>query len=669
MKQGCYHPVAMAVSVRAILPSTLFALVSVAVAAQQPTPQPTPFRARADYVEVDAFVTDSQGRFVRNLGKNDFTVLEGGKRVALSTVELVDLPRSVTVPTAPAPTSDVATNAVAADGRVYFIVLDDLHVESENSPRARKTALDFVEQNVGANDLATILRTSGRSEGSQELTSNHQALKDAINQFIGHKVASPAMATSGGSVPVGMRPGEHSPLEIEREKQARASLESLGRVVTYARSLHGRRKALVMISEGMDFDVGARTTSIDVREATNTLIDAANRAMLSIYTIDPRGVSQGGEHASELTGTDASQTGLQDPVQMSTDGLRTLAVGTGGRFFLRSSNVASVFAAIDDVSSTYYLLTYSSPAPEDGKFHSIDVRLARPDLKITARKGYIRVPNPPPVPTRALDGLSSDLDVALADPRPATGLQLATAAAVFRGVSTPSVSVFVHVTGSSLSFTPIEGKQRAAVEVALLAFDSTGRSRNGDRTSLRMDLSEENHARAQKDGIVVPFRLDLPSGRYQLHVGVQDSSTGKIGTLRYDVPVPDFAASALTVSSVVLATDSSSSPPFVRRDETSERLLGQQATLVRSFSRDETLIAAMEIYGKPTGDIPIVAELRGADRRIIPACRVSATAGEAQSCAVRIPLATLPPGAYTFRFVTETTGTKLESREVAIQVR
>jgi VWFA-related protein len=535
-----------------------------------------PFRSRAEYVEVDAFVTDAQGRFVRTLQKDDFTVLEDGKRVPVSTLELVDLPRSTAALTAPS--SDVVTNTVAADGRVYFVVLDDLHVEANNSPRARRTALDFVEHNVGPHDLAAILLTSGRSEGSQDLTSNHQALKGAINQFVGHKVASPAMATSGGSVPVSMRAGEHSPLEMEREKQARASLESLGRVVTYARSLQGRRKTLVTISEGMDFDLGARTTSVDVREATNHLIDAANRAMLSIYTFDPRGVSQGGEHASELTGADASQTGLQDPVQMSTDGLRMLAAGTGGRFFLRSSNVAPVFAALDDVSSTYYVLTYSSPAPEDGKFHSIDVRLAKPDLKINARKGYVRIPNPPPVATRALDGLSMELDAALADPRPATGLQLATAAAVFRGASTPSVSVLIHIIGSSLSFIPVEGKQRAEVEVALLAFDSTGRSRNGDRSSLRMDLSEENHARAQKDGIMVPFRLDLPSGRYQLHVGVRDPATGKVGTLRCDVSVPDFAAPALTISSVVLATDSSATPPFVRRDETSERLLGQQPT-------------------------------------------------------------------------------------------
>jgi len=84
----------------------------------------------------------------------------------------------------------------------------------------------------------------------------------------------------------------------------------------------------------------------------------------------------------ELTSIDASQTALQDTVRSSSEGLRTLAEGTGGRYFVRASDAA--IAAIEDASSTYYLLTYSSPAPEDGKSHSIEVRLSRSDLKVPA---------------------------------------------------------------------------------------------------------------------------------------------------------------------------------------------------------------------------------------------------------------------------------------------
>ena len=50
-------------------------------AAQQPDRQipPVTFKVEVNYVEVDAVVTDQQGRFVRDLKKEDFQVLEDGK--------------------------------------------------------------------------------------------------------------------------------------------------------------------------------------------------------------------------------------------------------------------------------------------------------------------------------------------------------------------------------------------------------------------------------------------------------------------------------------------------------------------------------------------------------------------------------------------------------------
>ena len=48
-------------------------------AAPQGPESPT-FRVQVDYVEVDAFVTDGQGRFIRDLKKEDFQVFEDGKR-------------------------------------------------------------------------------------------------------------------------------------------------------------------------------------------------------------------------------------------------------------------------------------------------------------------------------------------------------------------------------------------------------------------------------------------------------------------------------------------------------------------------------------------------------------------------------------------------------------
>ena len=108
---------------------------TVLVAGQAPAGQPAPaqqgpetptFKVQVDYIEVDAFVTDQQGRFVRNLKKEDFEVFEDGKRQTVSAFTLVDIPveRAVRPLFAAQPIEpDVRTNARPFDGRIYIVVL------------------------------------------------------------------------------------------------------------------------------------------------------------------------------------------------------------------------------------------------------------------------------------------------------------------------------------------------------------------------------------------------------------------------------------------------------------------------------------------------------------------------------------------------------------------
>lgn len=58
------------------------------------------FRARVNYIEVDVTVTDSRGRFVRDLRRQDFEVREDEKLQDVSSFALVDLPFKVRTPVA-----------------------------------------------------------------------------------------------------------------------------------------------------------------------------------------------------------------------------------------------------------------------------------------------------------------------------------------------------------------------------------------------------------------------------------------------------------------------------------------------------------------------------------------------------------------------------------------
>src|SRR5437867_8058633 len=94
-------------------------------------PETPTFSVQVDYVEVDVVVTDQQGRFVRDLKKEDFQVFEDRKPQTVNAFTLVDIPieRGVRPLFAAQPIEpDVRTNARPFDGRIYIVVLDDLHV-------------------------------------------------------------------------------------------------------------------------------------------------------------------------------------------------------------------------------------------------------------------------------------------------------------------------------------------------------------------------------------------------------------------------------------------------------------------------------------------------------------------------------------------------------------
>jgi hypothetical protein len=77
-------------------------MLSAALAARQggspqadPTSRQNPavtFKVEINYVEVDAVVTDREGRFIADLSREDFEILEDGKRQSASSFGLIDIP-------------------------------------------------------------------------------------------------------------------------------------------------------------------------------------------------------------------------------------------------------------------------------------------------------------------------------------------------------------------------------------------------------------------------------------------------------------------------------------------------------------------------------------------------------------------------------------------------
>jgi VWFA-related protein len=204
-----------------------------ALAAQQGSDAPPViFRAEVNYVELDAIVTDAQGTVVPDLAQADFEVLEDGKLQKLSAFAHVDLPiekaerplftRAVIEP-------DVQTNR-AVEGRIYLIVLDDLHTDVARTIRVKAAARRFIEQSFGVNDLAAVAFT-GRNDASQDFTNNPRLLLAAVDKFNGRKLPSATLeqlANAPGAVDGNGNPqGGPDTAQGERPFRARSAMGSI----------------------------------------------------------------------------------------------------------------------------------------------------------------------------------------------------------------------------------------------------------------------------------------------------------------------------------------------------------------------------------------------------------------------------------------------------------
>src|SRR5260221_1866407 len=245
--------------------------------AQQLPPPDTPqnplatFRADANFVEIDAVVTDGRGNPVTNLSRDDFEIYEDGKRQAPSVFALVNLPlpSPAAIARAAAVEPDVRTTRHTFDGRLYVLVLDDLHTTLTRTPVVRNAAKRFIEQYAGPDDLVAVVPTSGRMDGAQELTSNHRLLLQAVDRFMGHKLQSAAseklavhlldstQSTSSDSSTSSSanRDPIADPDEAERAMNARRLFDLVTNLAGWMTDIQGRRKAMVLFSEGIDYDI------------------------------------------------------------------------------------------------------------------------------------------------------------------------------------------------------------------------------------------------------------------------------------------------------------------------------------------------------------------------------------------------------------------------------
>ena len=653
-------------------------LASGALWAQQaPAPAPaepqgdTPpviFRVEVDYVEADVYVVDGQDKPVSDLKADDFEVTEDGRPQKVTSFSLVNIPieRAERPLFATQPVeADVQTND-HIEGRIYLIVLDDLHTEFTRTPRVKAAMQRFFERSFGINDLAAIVFT-GRSSGSQDFTNNPRLLMAAVDKFVGRKLPSATIERLQNirtdPATGGLRPGDDNQM-MERSFNARNAMSTVRKLADFMSGVRGRRKAMLFVGEGVDFDIHeavglAGSTASAVLLDTHEAIASASRGNVSIYAIDPRGLTTGSEELITVSSTMPEQgvglNSLQNELRLSQDSLRVLAANTGGFAAVNRNDFNGVFDRIVQENSQYYLLGYySSNSRRDGRYRKIQIRVKRPGLRVVrARNGYYEPRGRRPADAKP--AANPALAEALASPLPVAGLPLKVFAGAYKGEApNAAVAVVLEVDASQLDFVEANGTFNETVEIATAATDSKGKVLGGERSSANLTLKPDTYARAKERGFRVLTQMNLPPGHYQLRLAAGNKS-GKAGSVLYDLEVPEFYKDSFVMSGVALTAASAGLTPTVKAKDPLGDFLPGPPIATREFLAGDTLMFFAEFYENNGSNTPhtvdLKAELRAEGGRVVLEATEQRSSTEVRGgggygFAGRLPLSDLEPGLY-----------------------
>ncbi len=155
---------------------------------------PATFRVRVNLVLVRVVVRDSQGNVVPNLKKEDFQLLDNRKPQVISSFS-VETPESHAVvptvtPAGEAPPASEQPGAVPAalPQRFVGLVFDDIDMLMNDTVFVRNAATRLFGA-LAPSDRVGMYTTSGQL--TQEFTSDHEALKQALLSIVPRPVTGP----------------------------------------------------------------------------------------------------------------------------------------------------------------------------------------------------------------------------------------------------------------------------------------------------------------------------------------------------------------------------------------------------------------------------------------------------------------------------------------------
>jgi VWFA-related protein len=567
-----------------------------ATASEEPQrPAPT-FRAATSAVVLDVVVRDKKGRVVSDLRQDEVTVLEDGTPVDVQAFALVHgKPPTVSE-------REAATGQPDPLRRVTLVTLVFDALTQSGRDVARRAALQFLGRELPPGQWVSIYKLDNRLYRTQTFTRSpaeiragvHAATRAATREdadalqgrvsVLGNQEQAAAAAQPMGTGTTSDQPAigaaaadaamgavmSRMSIMINRseiEQRGQSSIFPLMSLIKAHGALEGR-KALLFFSEGL-------SVPPNLEEAFRATVSEANRANVSVYAIDARGLDPARSLDSARLALEQSARNSQKQAVTSGSGpvtiedvmnaetaegalrrdtqgtLQMLAEETGGFLVANSNNLAERLQRVAGDLDAYYEIAYTPRGGAyDGRFRKIDVKVARRGVEVQSRSGYFAMP-----PTDGAPLLPYEMPMLAAASTTPLPTPFRFGATTFRfGASARGVqhTVLIEVPLDQLTFEEDRRQKKYTLRFTVMALV---RNENGEvverlSDSFPLEGPIDRLPALKRGRLSFKRQLWLAPGRYTVLAVARDQTTERSSVHAMTVVVPDATVEAPLVSSL-----------------------------------------------------------------------------------------------------------------------
>jgi len=546
-------------------PSLFVAVLAASPMAAQTAPAPAPPASKAapqekpippvsesvevSVTSVDVVVTDSKGRRVPDLTRDDFEVWQDGVPQKITNFYAVNGGKVVLEDgKVVAIDSKDAAEQLPMDLKArYILFIDNLNIQPQNRNRMMDRLEDFVTQSVGSKAEAMVVTYNRSLKVRRKFTSEASEVVAMLEEIKRETGGGTSLASERRDalhqIDESQSAGEATSIARNFSRSMRNDLEflvdALKNTLNSLAGIEGR-KVLVYVSEGLPSTAGlelydqiqrkysdqAGTATLeqfefDMNAKYAKIIQAANAQGVTIWALDASGLTTDALVSAENRSFDTRpndfmmRQNYQAPIQL-------MAEQTGGMAAVNTNDWKKSLDELASDFSNFYSLGYRTTRAAVDRPHSVEVKVKRKGLTVRARKGFLEKT----IETKTAEGVLASLFYQR-DENP-LGISVSVGAQKPYDRENFAVPVRIAVPIGKLGLVPVGDHYEATFFVYIVARDSGEKQSDLAVQRQLVTVPTKDLDKAQHRDWYYDFTMTVAPGAQRVAFAVRDGISNQV---------------------------------------------------------------------------------------------------------------------------------------------